>query len=136
MWDEPRFARFLNGLSSFSRHVWFDPRGTGSSDPIDQVEGRLTESFVDDMIAVIDDLGCDRVVVLDTLGPPALQFAATHPERTAALVLINPSARLRHADDYPGGVSSSFSARRGSGRHLPRPRGPSVSDDTGLTLGG
>ena len=103
MWDEPRFVRFLNGLSSFSRHVWFDSRGTGSSDPIAPVEGRLTESFVDDMITVIDDAGCERVVVLDTLGPPALQFAATHPERSAALVLINPSARLRRADDYPQG---------------------------------
>src|SRR5437764_1861942 len=105
MWDEPRFVRFLNGLSSFSRHVWFDSRGTGSSDPIDQVEGRLTESFVDDMIAVIDDLGCERVVVLDALGPPALQFAATHPERTAALVLINPSACLRCVDDYHEGYA-------------------------------
>jgi pimeloyl-ACP methyl ester carboxylesterase len=42
---------------------------------------------------VTDDLGCERVIVLDaTVGVPALQFAATHPERTAALVLINPSA--------------------------------------------
>src|SRR5262249_881776 len=32
MWDEPRLVRFLNGLSSFSRHIWFDSRGTGSSD--------------------------------------------------------------------------------------------------------
>jgi class 3 adenylate cyclase len=106
MWDEPRFVRFLNGLSSFSRHVWFDSRGTGSSDPIAPVEGRLTESFVDDMIAVTDDLGCERVIVLDaTVGVPALQFAATHPERTAALVLISPSARLRWADDYPEGYA-------------------------------
>jgi class 3 adenylate cyclase len=105
MWDEPRFVRFLNGLSSFSRHVWFDSRGTGSSDPIAPVEGRLTESFVDDMIAVTDDLACERVTVLDALGPPALQFAATYPERTAALVLINPSARLRWADDYPEGYA-------------------------------
>ena len=105
MWDEPRFVRFLNGLSSFSRHVWFDSRGTGSSDPIAPVEGRLTESFVDDMIAVTDDLGCERVTVLDALGPPALQFAATYPERTAALVLINPSARLRWADGYPEGYA-------------------------------
>ena len=44
MWDEPRLARFLNGLSSFSRHMWFDPRGMGSSDPIAPVEGRLIES--------------------------------------------------------------------------------------------
>src|SRR5262249_26132674 len=38
MWDEPRFVRFLNGLSSFSRHIWFDFRGTGSSDAIEAVD--------------------------------------------------------------------------------------------------
>ena len=104
MWDEPRLARFLNGLSSFSRHIWFDPRGMGSSDPIAPVEGRLIESIVDDMIAVLDELGCERVVVVGAIGPPALQFAATHPERTSALVLINPTARFRRADDYPAGL--------------------------------
>jgi hypothetical protein len=50
-------VRFLNGRSSFSRHLWFDERGQGSSDPIPLVEGRLTESVVDDMITVLDDLG-------------------------------------------------------------------------------
>jgi class 3 adenylate cyclase len=106
MWDEPRFVRFLNGLSSFSRHVWFDPRGTGSSDPIPPVEDRLIESVVDDMIAVLDDLGCERVIVLGANGgQAALQFATTHPERTSALVLVNPGARMRRADDYPQGVS-------------------------------
>jgi class 3 adenylate cyclase len=53
----------------------------------------------------IDDLGCERVVVLGASGPPALQFAATHPERTSALVLINPTARFRRADDYPQGLA-------------------------------
>jgi class 3 adenylate cyclase len=104
MWDEPRLVRFLNGLSSFSRHIWFDTRGTGSSDPIAPVEGRLIETFVDDVIAVLDDLGCERVIVLNgSTGQAAVQFAATHPERTSALVLINPAARLRRADDYPEG---------------------------------
>jgi pimeloyl-ACP methyl ester carboxylesterase len=83
MWDEPRFVRFLNGLSSFSRHIWFDMRGTGSSDAIEPVEGRMIESAVDDMIVVLDELGCERVVVLGAVGQPALQFAATHPERTS-----------------------------------------------------
>ena len=105
MWDEPRFVRFLNGLSSFSRHIWFDSRGAGSSDPIAPVEGRLIESVVDDMIAVLDELGCDRVIVLGAASHPAVQFATTHPERTSALVLINPGARFRRADDYPEGVS-------------------------------
>jgi class 3 adenylate cyclase len=103
MWDEPRLVRFLNGLSSFSRHIWFDPRGMGSSESIAPVEGRLVESGVDDMVAVLDELGCERVVVLGALSPPALQFAATHPERTSALVLINPTARYPRADDYPEG---------------------------------
>jgi class 3 adenylate cyclase len=108
MWDEPRLVRFLNGLSSFSRHIWFDPRGIGSSDPAGPVEARLTESFVDDLIAVLDELGCERVVVLDVTGAvgAALQFAATHPERTSALVLINPTARFRRADDYPEGFAA------------------------------
>jgi len=106
MWEEPRFVRFLNGLSSFCRHTWFDPRGVGSSDPITPVEGRLVESIVDDMVAVLDERGCERVVVLDTIaGVPALQFAATHPARTGALVLINPTARVRQAGDYPQGFS-------------------------------
>jgi class 3 adenylate cyclase len=43
------------------------------------------------------------VVVLGVLGFPALQFAATHPERTSALVLINTSPRFRRADDYREG---------------------------------
>jgi len=87
-------------LSSFSRHIWFDPRGAGSSDAIAPIEGRLVESDVDDMIAVLDEVGCERVVVFGGIAPPALQFAATHPERTSALVLINPYARLRRSDDY------------------------------------
>jgi class 3 adenylate cyclase len=101
------------------------------------VEGRLTESVVDDMIGVIDDLGCERVIVLDaTVGQPALQFAATHPERTSALVLINPSARLRRANDYPEGyadedLEAMLVARRdlwGTGKLL-RYSNPSIARD-------
>ena len=104
MWDEPGFARFLNGLSSFSRSFWFDQRGTGASDMPGDVEGRLPESIVEDMLAVLDDANCERAVVLGLIGgsAPALLFAATHPERTAALFLWTPSARYLRADGYPG----------------------------------
>jgi class 3 adenylate cyclase len=108
MWDEPALVRFLDGLSSFSCHVWFDARGTGASDPIDQAEGRLVEAIVDDMVAVVDALGCEQVVVLGPYGPAALLFAATHPERTKALVLVNPYARLCRADGYPEGFPNDF----------------------------
>jgi hypothetical protein len=55
MRDEPGFARFLDGLSSFSRSFWFDQRGTDASDMPGEVEGRLPESMVEDMLAVLDD---------------------------------------------------------------------------------
>jgi pimeloyl-ACP methyl ester carboxylesterase len=103
MWEEPRVVGFLDRLSSFCRHVWFDPRGTGASDRIAQAEGRLVESFVDDMVAVIDHLGCERVAVLGLSVPVGAVFAATHPDRTTALVLADASARYRSGDSYPGG---------------------------------
>jgi class 3 adenylate cyclase len=105
MWDEPRLTYFLNRLSSFSRHIWFDPRGTGASDGIPHEEGRLTESMLDDVSAVLDEIGCEHAALLGLGVPSPLLFAATHPERTTAVVLVNTTARLRRADDYPQGVS-------------------------------
>jgi class 3 adenylate cyclase len=108
MWDEPRLAYFLNRLSSFSRHIWFDPRGTGASDGIPHEEGRLTESVLDDILAVLDEIGCDRVALLCLGVPTGLLFAATHPERTTAVALVNATARLRRADDYPQGMPNEL----------------------------
>ena len=86
MWDEPHVVRFLDRLSSFCRHVWFDARGTGSSDWISHAEGRLIESHVDDMVAVLDALGWERVAIIGLGTPAGVVFAATHPDRTSALV--------------------------------------------------
>jgi len=108
MWDEPRLAYFLNRLSSFSRHIWFDPRGTGASDGIPHEEGRLTESVLDDILAVLDEIGCEHVALLGLGVPTGLLFAATHPERTSAVVLVNATARLRRADDYPQGLPEAL----------------------------
>ena len=35
MWEDPGLARFLNRLSSFSRLIVFDKRGTGLCDPVE-----------------------------------------------------------------------------------------------------
>lgn len=105
MWEEPRLIRFLDRLSSFSRHIWFDPRGTGASDRITPEEGHLSESMVDDMVAVLDDLKCERVAVIGLGAPQALLFAAAHPQRTTALVLVEAPVVLRSCDDNPGGLT-------------------------------
>jgi len=107
MWEQPRLVRFLDRMSSFSRHVWFDPRGTGASDRIHHEEGRLLESVVDDMVAVLNAVGCQRVALFGLGVPIPLLFAATHPDRTSALVLADSSPRVRRADDYPVGVADA-----------------------------
>ena len=102
MWDG-QMAPFLDRLSSFCRHVWYDPRGVGSSGPLPVGWSRVHEIIADDMLAVLDTLGDERVVVLDFANPSySLLFAATHPARTQALVLFHPSARWRADTDYPG----------------------------------
>jgi class 3 adenylate cyclase/pimeloyl-ACP methyl ester carboxylesterase len=92
MWDEPGLVRFLDRLSSLSRHVWFDPRGRGASDPVPHVEDRFAEAVADDMLALIDHLGREHVALVSDMQAPIL-FAASHPERTKALVLLNAGAR-------------------------------------------
>ena len=76
MWDEPSLVRFLDGLSSFSRHVWFDPRGRGASDPLPHEEERFAEAMLDDMLAILDHLGWEQVALVGDIGPHIL-FAAT-----------------------------------------------------------
>ncbi len=112
MWEEPALVGFLRGLASFSRTIWFDPRGTGSSDAIEEVDGRLTETAVADMLAVLDDVGVERAVVLGLGVAPPLLFAATHPGRTEALVLYNTSARIGSAHDYPEGTPNEVIERQ------------------------
>jgi class 3 adenylate cyclase len=135
MWEEPRVVRFLDRLSSFCRHVWFDPRGTGASDSIAHEEGRLAESHVDDMVAVIDHLGCDRVAILGLGIPVGVQFAAAHPDRTRALVLADASVRYRCADGYPAGWSDREiderieAVRNGGFAGSPQVMAPSLSGD-------
>ncbi len=133
MWDEPRLVSFLNRLSSFCRHIWFDPRGVGASDGLAHGDVRLLESISDDMVTVLDAVGVERAVLLGLNVPTGLLFAATHPERTSALVLFNATARFRAADDYPEGLSDDEierrSRRRGPGGFSVEAVAPSMADD-------
>ena len=137
MWEEPTLVRFIERLSSFSRTIWFDLWGMGASAPLPRTEARLAESMVDDMVGLLDTLDCERAAVLDLGGSWAGQlFAATHPERTRALVLHSPTARLRKAADYSEGFSVEEVERRlsalrdawGTGRMV-QSVAPSLAED-------
>ncbi len=101
-WEDPRSAHFLERLSSFSRLIRFDKRGTGLSDR----PGGLPdlETRMDDVRAVMDAIGSERTALLGYSegGPMAVLFAATYPERTNALVLYGTYAKRQDPDDdYP-----------------------------------
>jgi predicted ATPase/pimeloyl-ACP methyl ester carboxylesterase/DNA-binding CsgD family transcriptional regulator len=116
-WQEPRFARFLRRLASFARVILFDKRGTGLSD---RAVGLPTlEQRMDDVRAVMDAAGSRRTVLVGISegGSLCTLFAATYPERTAALVLFGCVPRLMWAPDYPWGATPEERARRLAGIH-------------------
>lgn len=96
-------GRIVEGLASFSKVIVFDQRGVGMSDRMSGTPG--LETRVDDVRAVMDAAGSSRAAILSaSIGvPTSLLFAATHPERTSALVLVRGFARHLWAPDYPWG---------------------------------
>ena len=101
IWEEPSCARFLKRLASFSRLILFDKRGTGSSDRA--VEIPILEQQIDDLISVMDSVGSERAALLGASegGSLCTLFAATHPERTSALILCGAVATTRWSPETP-----------------------------------
>lgn len=95
--------RTVERLAEFARVIVFDQRGVGMSDRVGGVPG--LETRMDDVRAVMDAAGSARAaVVSSSIGVPmSILFAATYPERAAALVLMRGFARELWAPDYPWG---------------------------------
>ncbi|MDP9343263.1 MAG: adenylate/guanylate cyclase domain-containing protein [Actinomycetota bacterium] len=126
MWEEPRWARFLERLASFSRLILFDMRGIGLSD-----RGReppVLELQMDDVRAVMDAAGSERAAVFGGARGAAmtLLFAASYPDRTRWLVLYAPVVRTLRSPDWPYGRTPEemtafyerFVAEMGTGANL------------------
>ncbi len=103
VWEEAAFARFLTRLSSFSRLILFDKRGTGLSDRVTDMPS--LEVRMDDVRAVMDTAGSERAALfgLSEGGPMCALFSATYPDRTSALIMAGSYARRTQAPDYPWG---------------------------------
>ena len=104
-WDEPAFRRFVERLAAFARVIIFDKRGMGLSDRT--TLGTLEERM-DDVRAVMDAIGSERAVLLGVSegAPLSILFAASHPERTQALVFAGGEVKEVISDDWPWGQST------------------------------
>ncbi|MGB7859136.1 MAG: adenylate/guanylate cyclase domain-containing protein [Acidimicrobiia bacterium] len=103
MWDDPGLARFLNRLASFSRLITFDKRGIGLSDPVPPHELTDPDIRMDDMRAVLDEVGSSETVLFGHSegGSTAIRFAHRYPERSQKLILACTYAKRLRSEDYP-----------------------------------
>jgi pimeloyl-ACP methyl ester carboxylesterase len=106
---EPSMHRFHRRLSSFSRVIRFDLRGMGLSSLVPSRELLGPKFWAEDAISVMDAVGCEQASILAP-GYDAmigLVLAADYPERVRSLVVINGTARMIRAPDYPAGAPVS-----------------------------
>lgn len=130
-WDEPSCASWLHRLGRFARVILFDKRGTGLSDRVDPLPGM--DERMDDIRAVMDAAGSERAAIygLSEGGTLATLFAATHPKRCSALVLIGAFARFKHwfaTDKDLDELFQYIQERWGTGGNLDR-MAPSRAND-------
>ncbi len=104
--SEPSMHRFYRRLSSFCRVIRLDLRGFGLSSNIPSREMIGPKFWVEDAIAVLDAVGCEKVSILAPgwASMAGLVMAADHPDRVNNLVIVNGSARILWAPDYPIGT--------------------------------
>jgi pimeloyl-ACP methyl ester carboxylesterase len=93
MWD-----RNVDALSVDRPVIVWDQRGHGSSDAPDDMDGYSEQISVTDMAAILDAAGADRAVLggMSLGGYLSLAFHLVHPQRTAALVLIDTGPGYRN----------------------------------------
>ncbi len=103
VWDDPYLSRFFRRLSSFARVITFDKRGTGLSDPVSIDSLPDIETRMDDLRAVMDEVGSQTATIFGHSegGALAIFFAAAYPDRTDRLILSGAFAKATRDHDYP-----------------------------------
>ena len=118
----PSLQRWNEAMTSLGRLIFFDQPGTGASDPVTPGALPTLEQWADSITAVLDDLGSSEAVLLASVGAlaPTALFAATHPSRTTALVVLEGYAEPIAGGDYemsPEDVAAAMNAMWGTGEY-------------------
>lgn len=92
-WQIPEWRAFYERLAERRRVVRYDGRGAGLSDR--KAMAYSLDVMLLDLDAVVERLNLDRFAIFAAYhpGPPAIEYAARHPERVSQLVLWASFAR-------------------------------------------
>ncbi|OFB36364.1 hydrolase [Mycolicibacterium sp. (ex Dasyatis americana)] len=124
----PSFQGWIEAMTSLGRVIYFDQPGTGVSDPVTSSALPTLEQWSDSITAVLDDLGTPEAVLVASnfAFAPAALFAATHPSRTTALVVLDGYADASGTAFVRDEARAALARRWGSGKiqHLNNPEMP------------
>ena len=100
----PSLQGWVDAMTSLGRLIFFDQPGTGASDPVSPGALPTLEQWADSITAVLDDLQSREAVLIAIPGalPAAALFAATHPSRTTALIVLEGNADPSSIPDLEG----------------------------------
>ena len=114
----PSLRGWVEAMTSLGRLIFFDQPGTGASDPVSPGALPTLEQWADSITAVLDDLQSREAVLIAVPGalPAAALFAATHPSRTTALVVLEGNADPSGIADLEE-VLAAFVAAWGTGEY-------------------
>ncbi len=102
--EDPPYAQFLDGLASFSTLIVFDRRGVGFSDPIDDWDRPIFDTWAQDVIRVVRGVATGPVTLLGNAvqsGMTALRAAQLAPELVEHLILLNAMSVRRGIESGP-----------------------------------
>jgi DNA-binding SARP family transcriptional activator/pimeloyl-ACP methyl ester carboxylesterase len=94
-WGSPIWQHWIEALSRHFTLIRYDERGCGLSDR--QVSNFSTQAWVNDLEAVVDDLGLTHFPIFGMSHGPsvAVAYAVRHPERVSHLICFGAYARGR-----------------------------------------
>ena len=124
----PSLRGWVEAMTSLGRLIFFDQPGTGASDPVAPGALPTLEQWTDSITAVLDDLGSREAVLfaIDGAFATGALFAATHPSRTTALVVLEGYADAQTDQDLTKERPRRMAAMWGTGEFQHRESGHAV----------
>jgi class 3 adenylate cyclase len=102
-WESRHLANFLRGLARHGRLIVTDRRGWGCSERFTPGSVPDVDVLTDDILAVMSEVRSEQVAIIATYESAIVGslFAAVYPERTKALILVDPQVTYLPTDETP-----------------------------------